>query len=1269
MAILIKCPNVQCQKAVSVDESVSGKNVRCRRCGTSFVATPTVEIATSETRQATPDTVPRDTQLLPASFGRYELRQLLGKGGMGAVYLAMDTQLNRRVALKIPFFNASEEPKRAERFMREARSAARLNHPNICTVFDVGEYSGRLFLTMAFIEGSTLEDLLEVRGALSVSESLEIIRKLALAMQTAHEQSIVHRDLKPANIMMTPASEPVIMDFGLARLVDEPEHRSEKQLTKDGALLGTPRYMAPEQVNSELDRIGPATDVYSLGVILFELLTGQTPFTGPLLSVLSQIANSAVPEVSRFKPEVSPQIDLICIRAMAKNPADRFRSMKELCEAVQSVQRSADTVRITPSVSSVTAEFDDESGKVDEPSSEVPPTIRVSAGKTRAEPRSRRRTERTVPEAVTPATRDGQPSAAAKTLRAFGQLLSRVRAGVKYILADETRIAYFMSAVGVSVLLALVLLYLVEQRRRGVVGQTNSEGTGSGEIVTQSSADSAAIVVAEKSFSAEDADKWVSTGSATWSWNGDIMSMGPGTGTVLTETDLADYELHFEFRVGAISSGGDFGVVVNLPSGRTPTDSEIVSGNSGPSVVIEPLGGSSSANPGVGIFIPPAQSQIHQNDWNAVRVIVRNGNVVLYLNDVESGRFEKSASGQGTVTGSASDVKGGRLGFLQRSGLSSEFRAIRVQPISTESELDSGVEVNAAASGQTPDGFTKLFNGKDFDGWVLDPKDTAYWNVGNGMIEATGRDSLVDSWLLTNKEYGDFTLRFQFQMRQYSLANGGFGVRVAATESTPLPIKLLDDNDLSFDSRKQQEKTGAVILKRSNSSIVSIQPRKSAVLRRNGSFQGEWNDVEMTVSGNHFQLKVNGDVIQEGDADTSAGNFGDVSWLKATRGRIGFQIRRSTIRYRNIEIREGGFAADESTIPFESLFNGRDLTGWQARAAANRWTVEGDELVVSGSEGDQAAVTGSWLRTERRFTDFILRMEYRVQPYGRSGVAFRLANNDEAVISHIPLLDEEHFVWASLPSVNRTGSLQSFVRDRAPELKPTSSREWNRLQVELRGDELRVAVNGTTTLVTRLQDHEAEGRRRGAPGEWRTPAPIALQQWTGKVRFRKIEVKDLSPASATTAANGSAPKSSNQTGALIPAQARMFRGRAYAVYTEPLSWQQAKTRCEWLGGKLVSVKSQELNDFLVGLISESTVQSVWVGGSDQDLEGTWRWQDGTAITYTVWRSGHPENVIGAEDYLMLTLANGTRGLRSEWTSQLNVSPQHNAGFICEWPSP
>ncbi len=271
--------------------------------------------------------------MLPAEFGRYRILKQLGRGGMGAVYLAQDSQLGRQVALKVPFFKASESPQRVERFVREARSAAILEHPNICTVFDAGQIDGRPFITMAFLAGKPLEKAIDPEVPMPQVRAAEIVHKIALALEHAHRKGIVHRDLKPANIMLAASGEPVVMDFGLAkRVADVDPH--EAKLTRLGGLLGTPSYMSPEQVKGEVSAIGPATDVYALGVLLFEMLTGNTPYSGSMGVVMAQILAAPVPPVKEFRADVDPRLDAICRKAMAKNPAERFPSMAALANVL-----------------------------------------------------------------------------------------------------------------------------------------------------------------------------------------------------------------------------------------------------------------------------------------------------------------------------------------------------------------------------------------------------------------------------------------------------------------------------------------------------------------------------------------------------------------------------------------------------------------------------------------------------------------------------------------------------------------------------------------------------------------------------------------------------------------------------------------------------------------------------------------------------------------------------------------------------------------------
>ncbi|MGE0756744.1 MAG: serine/threonine-protein kinase [Pirellulaceae bacterium] len=271
------------------------------------------------------------------TFGRYRVLKTLGEGAMGSVYLALDSQLQRKVALKIPKVDAKEQPRFVERFLREARSAATLTHPNICPVYDVGEIEGQHFITMAYIQGHSLSEFVNPTKPQNERHIATVVRKIALALYDAHANGLVHRDVKPANVMIDLRNEPIIMDFGLARQLDDGE---DSRLTRDGAILGSPAYMSPEQIEGHASKIGPACDIYSLGVILYELLTGRLPFQGSVASIIGQILSKEPVHPCKVRPDISPRLADVCTKAMAKKPQDRYSSMKELASALADFLKS-----------------------------------------------------------------------------------------------------------------------------------------------------------------------------------------------------------------------------------------------------------------------------------------------------------------------------------------------------------------------------------------------------------------------------------------------------------------------------------------------------------------------------------------------------------------------------------------------------------------------------------------------------------------------------------------------------------------------------------------------------------------------------------------------------------------------------------------------------------------------------------------------------------------------------------------------------------------
>jgi serine/threonine protein kinase len=265
------------------------------------------------------------------TFGRYQIVRRLGRGAMGAVYLAYDTQLHRHVALKTPFLG--RKPNAVERFFREAQAAAQLRSPYLCPIYDVGQIGGVYFFSMAFIDGQPLSRAIAEKRLDDLRSVAALVQKVARGMHKAHEQGIIHRDLKPDNIMVDADGEPIVTDFGLARKVDD-----DVRITLPGRILGTPAYMSPEQVDGE-DNVGPASDIYSLGVVLYELIAGSLPFKGSMTSVLRQVASAEPARPSSRNPalgENSP-LERICLKMMAKLPAHRYACMAEAAEALDEV--------------------------------------------------------------------------------------------------------------------------------------------------------------------------------------------------------------------------------------------------------------------------------------------------------------------------------------------------------------------------------------------------------------------------------------------------------------------------------------------------------------------------------------------------------------------------------------------------------------------------------------------------------------------------------------------------------------------------------------------------------------------------------------------------------------------------------------------------------------------------------------------------------------------------------------------------------------------
>ncbi len=269
-------------------------------------------------------------------LGRYVIIETLGVGAMGEVYLARDTRLDRKVALKVPRLSSCL-PETVTRFLREAKMAAGLRHPNICQIYDVSVEEGYHTISMVRIEGVCLSDYMHENGPLDEAEVVRLLHKLALALEESHRQGVVHRDLKPANVMLDDKGEPILTDFGLASQISAPELT---RLTQSGMIVGSPAFMSPEQIRNAAS-VGPASDVYSLGIMMYQMLTGYLPFTGSLLKVLDDIARKNPEPPAKLRSGVSPELEAICLKAIEKDADQRYASMTEFAAVLGKYKNSS----------------------------------------------------------------------------------------------------------------------------------------------------------------------------------------------------------------------------------------------------------------------------------------------------------------------------------------------------------------------------------------------------------------------------------------------------------------------------------------------------------------------------------------------------------------------------------------------------------------------------------------------------------------------------------------------------------------------------------------------------------------------------------------------------------------------------------------------------------------------------------------------------------------------------------------------------------------
>ncbi len=316
------------------------------------------------------------TQL--SHVGKYQVVELLGEGAMGVVYLALDPVLNRHVAIKVMGEALARDDEFRDRFMREARAAGSLQHPNVVTIYDCGEVDGHLYIAMEFLRGADLEFLLRSDAPMTVVAKLDIMIDVLHGLAFAHKRGIIHRDMKPANIRISEDGRALIMDFGIA-------HLASSNITRTGLIVGTPNYMAPEQISG--GAITQQTDIFAVGVVLYEVLTHHKPFeSGSLQTVMYKIVSQPPDPIEHHVPNVRPELAAVVMKALAKEPGDRHATATELANDLIKVRAlisgsttTTSKVSLRDSIKTVLADI----------ATFTPPEISVGARRTTSPPRRR----------------------------------------------------------------------------------------------------------------------------------------------------------------------------------------------------------------------------------------------------------------------------------------------------------------------------------------------------------------------------------------------------------------------------------------------------------------------------------------------------------------------------------------------------------------------------------------------------------------------------------------------------------------------------------------------------------------------------------------------------------------------------------------------------------------------------------------------------------------------------------------------------------------
>ncbi|MBS0206478.1 MAG: protein kinase [Planctomycetes bacterium] len=1221
------------------------------------------------------DSVPVSTgpfTILPTQFGRYRIEKLLGKGAMGAVYLAHDTQLDRQVALKVARVAASGSAKLIQRMEQEAKSAAKIDHSQICKVYDFGEIDGIRFIALQYIEGEDLKTYLRRVGRKrEPAEAVKLVLQIALALEAAHDKGVIHRDLKPENIMLR-KGEPVIMDFGLARRATG---ATDAGLTQ-GMIVGTAAYMSPEQAVGKAEGIDHRSDLYALGVMLFEMLTGDWPFSGTAFEVMGKKCIQDPPSPLEINSSLSPQLAAICHRMIARTREDRFSTCAELVAALKTCQSTSSTTSViaAPAASPVAV-------PIGSPTTHEEKFLSFTPD----EPvRTRKKSRRNPP--------------------------SRTSAGsavVQWWHAQAAAMRWLMAGgLGLSIILGAVLIFT---NGRAVVKirvlSDDVQVTFQGNDFTVASGD--------RKFTVTPGSAKLHIKSGDVEYDTETFVLNRGANPVLTVeqdnsdivTKLGDREVHRQsLTVSTSRQPSGMPRSPAIPADAVTFQNKRFKLFAGPftwheaSKKCQELGGrlaevrSAAENE---FLLRMAIERVQPALWLGATNDNREGNWLwhdgagLIYNNFANDQPDHSVVGQSYLVMMVKAKPGSWCNQFPKSvewtpGFVCEWDVPATKQTFGQDSPNTDAKSNLTdldfvavgkwiravhATTVLPDPTRMNFQNEVL---TLDRTTLKLANVNarNVIIRADVRKvngANINLWLRDSSTQGAYIGVFngKSDVEVGSWRNNAFasiaGEKISRASTTDAFVNVAfsaigDTLSLFIDG------------KRAINAFVNDPQRSGDVVLGAFNSRYELKNVEYQILDPALTTTSNPRLTQVSELNNGAAHAG--AWLSADGHRIYWeqldtqkgtsriwQAERSKLSDRFMNLRRVGTGNQPTLTPDELQMvylrtNGPKFKQLYTATRKSTSDAFGDEVELK-QFGSRLAFNspcispdGLSLVTNARSQADVGTTEYLVSR--RSAVNLPWETPQRLKLQWDPAAQHSPLTWLFLSADELTllatheldiGQFRVIRMNRATKNDQFEKFEYLSLPgfEAVYGKAPRYSPQTKELYLTATDDYTSTGSLAG----WRDRKHLL---WV-------INDVDL-PGFAI------APS--------IPADARKFEKNSYRFYGEQLTWKEAQAKCQSLGGNLVVIDNDYENKFVGNLIASLAWQDSWIGISRNQNDRTWNTPNGQAVTYSNWSPGQPDNKNGEEHFGLMS-NRGTQAWR--WSDQSNrASANFQPGFVCEWNS-